>query len=112
MIFYNYILCALQNVDEGNDRFPAIVGPVRLPVYWFGQHTTAVSHFRLDWTVVPAAGDIIIQLQGNGTGWLFLSFETATLSDVILGGFDASTGQAYVYVRNKLDWLRLSIGKL
>ena len=68
--------------------------------------------FRLDWTVIPAAGDIIIQLQGNGTGWLFLSIETRTLSDVILGGFDASTGKAYVYVRNKLDWLRLSIGKL
>ena len=64
-------------------------------VYW--------STFRLDWTVIPAAGDIIIQLQGNGTGWLFLSIETNTLSDVILGGFDASTGQPYVYVRNKVD---------
>ena len=72
-------------------------------VYW--------STFRLDWTVIPAAGDIIIQLQGNGTGWLFLSIETNTLSDVILGGFDASTGQPYVYVSNKVDILRLSICK-
>ena len=83
IILYRQTLYVLQNVDEGNDRFPAILGPGRwtgdsccmlskpVEVYW--------STFRLDWTVIPAAGDIIIQLQGNGTGWLFLSIETKTL---------------------------------
>ena len=56
--------------------------------------------FTLSWSGLPAAADIIIQIQANTTGWVSLSFETATLSDIIIGGYDNAKSQPYVYVRN------------
>ena len=37
IILYRQTLYVLQNVDEGNDRFPAILGPVHLPGLGGGQ---------------------------------------------------------------------------
>ena len=39
IILYRQTLYVLQNVDEGNDRFPAILGPVHLPGLGGGQET-------------------------------------------------------------------------
>ncbi len=67
------------------------------------QELNPAGGFRLDWTVQPESGDIILQIQANAVGWVFLSIDNAdkTLSDAILGGFDATLGLPYVYVRIK-----------
>ncbi len=69
------------------------------------QQLDPAGNFLLDWSVVPSAGDIILQIQASGVGWVFLSIDNVnkTLSDVIMGGFDATIGLPYVYVRNCLS---------
>ena len=54
--------------------------------------------FTLSWSVVPNTGDIVFQIQARTTGWVSLTLETATISDVIIGGFNSTSGQSYVYV--------------
>lgn len=56
------------------------------------------GRFRLFWTVIPDAGDIVLQVQARTVGWIALTLETPTLSDVIIGGYNNTIGLPYVYV--------------
>lgn len=59
--------------------------------------------FTLSWSVIPDTGDIVIQIQARTVGWVSLTLETSTLSDVIIGGFNSTSGQSYVYVTDTLS---------
>ena len=65
------------------------------------------GRFTLSWSVLQGPGDIILQIQANTTGWVSLSFETATLSDIIIGGYDNNKNLPYVYVRTWTPSFRL-----
>lgn len=60
--------------------------------------------FRLDWTVQAESGDIILQIQANAVGWLFLSIDNAekTLTDAFMGGYNNTNGRGYVVVSQRL----------
>lgn len=54
--------------------------------------------FRLFWTVIPEAGDIVLQVQARTVGWISLTLESRTISDVIIGGYNNTIESPFVYV--------------
>lgn len=63
------------------------------------------NQFILRWTVLNATGEIQIEMQANCTGWLGFGFTyddlftVGSLGDVIIGGYNDTSGKGFVEVR-------------
>lgn len=70
----------------------------QIPDWTHTQELDPNGSFRLFWTVQFESRDIVLQVQAKTVGWISLSIEGQTMSDVIVGGYDNAIGLPYVYV--------------